>query len=83
MSLSISLQLCNFLDFAVVGTMWSVDNEVARQVVSVFYNKLADDSGRLDSTRAAVALHKAVKKLRVNHVLLEQQIVFIHMCVYF
>ncbi|KAG2354048.1 hypothetical protein BDR07DRAFT_1614503 [Suillus spraguei] len=44
---------------------------------------LADDSGRLDSTRAAVALHKAVKKLRVNHVLLEQQIVFIHMCVYF
>jgi hypothetical protein len=32
----------------------------------------------LDCTRAAVALHKAVKKLRRNNVPLEQQIVFVH-----
>ncbi|KAG2343882.1 hypothetical protein BDR05DRAFT_932887 [Suillus weaverae] len=63
---------------SVIGSMWSVDDEVARQVVSAFYNKLVDDSGRLDCTRAAVALHKAVKKLRRNRIPLEQQIVFVH-----
>ncbi|KAG1856954.1 TPR-like protein [Suillus subalutaceus] len=63
---------------SVIGSMWSVDDEVARQVVSAFYDKLVDDSGRLDCTRAAVALHKAVKKLRRNNIPLEQQIVFVH-----
>ncbi|KAG1872971.1 CHAT domain-containing protein [Suillus subalutaceus] len=63
---------------SVIGSMWSVDDEVARQVVSAFYDKLVDDSGRLDCTRAAVALHKAVKKLRHNNIPLEQQIVFVH-----
>ncbi|KAG1856627.1 CHAT domain-containing protein [Suillus subalutaceus] len=63
---------------SVIGSMWSVDDEVARQVVSAFYDKLVDDSGRLDCTRAAVALHKAVKKLRHNKIPLEQQIDPIH-----
>ncbi|KAG1880890.1 CHAT domain-containing protein [Suillus subluteus] len=63
---------------SVIGSMWSVDDEVARQVVSAFYDKLVDDSGRLDCTRAAVALHKAVKKLRRNNIPLEQQIIFVH-----
>ncbi|KIK32461.1 hypothetical protein CY34DRAFT_101467, partial [Suillus luteus UH-Slu-Lm8-n1] len=63
---------------SVVGSMWSVDDEVAQEVVSVFYENLVDDSGKLDCTRAAVALHKAVKKLRHNNVPLEQQIVFVH-----
>ncbi|KAG1856994.1 CHAT domain-containing protein [Suillus subalutaceus] len=63
---------------SVIGSMWSVDDEVARQVVSAFYDKLVDDSGRLDCRRAAVALHKAVKKLRRNNIPLEQQIVFVH-----
>ncbi|KAG2037127.1 CHAT domain-containing protein [Suillus americanus] len=63
---------------SVIGSMWPVDDEVARQVVSAFYDKLVDDSGRLDCTRAAVALHKAVKKLRRNKIPLEQQIVFVH-----
>ncbi|KAG2111124.1 TPR-like protein [Suillus clintonianus] len=63
---------------SVIGSMWSVDDEVARQVVSVFYRKLVDGSGRLDCTRAAVALHKAVKSLR-KKIPLEQQIVFVHM----
>ncbi|KAG1824850.1 uncharacterized protein BJ212DRAFT_1322787 [Suillus subaureus] len=51
---------------------------VARQVVSAFYDKLVDDSGGLDCTRAAMALHKAVKKLRRNKISLEQQIAFVH-----
>ncbi|KAG2742371.1 hypothetical protein P692DRAFT_20839601 [Suillus brevipes Sb2] len=63
---------------SVVGSMWSVDDEVAQEVVSTFYDNLVNDSGRLDCTRAALALHKAVKKLRRNNVPLEQQIVFVH-----
>ncbi|KAG1761579.1 CHAT domain-containing protein [Suillus occidentalis] len=63
---------------SVVGSMWSVDDEVAQGVVSTFYDNLVNDSGKLDCTRAAVALHKAVKKLRRNNVPLEQQIVFVH-----
>ncbi|KAG2141081.1 TPR-like protein [Suillus clintonianus] len=62
---------------SVIGSMWSVDDEVARQVVSVFYRNLVDGSGRLDCTRAAVALHKAVKSLR-KKIPLEQQIAFVH-----
>ncbi|KAG2120273.1 TPR-like protein [Suillus clintonianus] len=63
---------------SVIGSMWSVDDEVALQVVSVFYRKLVDGSGRLDCTRAAVALHKTMKSLR-KKIPLEQQIVFVHM----
>ncbi|KAG2139214.1 TPR-like protein [Suillus clintonianus] len=62
---------------SVIGSMWSVDDEVALQVVSLFYRKMVDGSGRLDCTRAAVALHKAVKSLR-KKIPLEQQIVFVH-----
>ncbi|KIK37859.1 hypothetical protein CY34DRAFT_91959, partial [Suillus luteus UH-Slu-Lm8-n1] len=63
---------------SVIGSMWSVDDEVAQEVVSAFYGNLVDGSGRLDCTRAAMALHKAVKKLRRSNVPLEQQIVFVH-----
>jgi CHAT domain-containing protein len=63
---------------SVIGSMWSVDDEVAQEVVSTFYDNLVDDSGKLNCTRAAVALHKAVKKLRRKNVPLEQQIVFVH-----
>jgi CHAT domain-containing protein len=63
---------------SVIGSMWSVDDDVAQQVVSTFYDKLVDDSGRLDCRQAAMALHKAVKKLRRKNVALEHQIVFVH-----
>jgi len=62
---------------SVIGSMWSVDDEVAGQVVSAFYDEMFDGSGRLDCTRAAGALHKAMKKL-CNKIPLEQQIVFVH-----
>ncbi|KAG0702537.1 TPR-like protein [Suillus ampliporus] len=62
---------------SVIGSMWSVDDEVARQVVTAFYDHLVDGSGRLDCRRAAVALHNAVKTLR-KKIPLEQQIVFVH-----
>jgi len=62
---------------SVIGSMWSVDDEVVGQVVSAFYDEMLNGSERLDCTRAAVALHKAMKKLR-NKIPLEQQIVFVH-----
>ncbi|KAG1824845.1 CHAT domain-containing protein [Suillus subaureus] len=62
---------------SVIGSMWSVDDDVARQVVSAFYGHLVDSSGRLCCTQAAVALHKAMKSLR-KKISLEQQIVFVH-----
>ena len=51
---------------SVIGSMWSVDDEVVGQVVSAFYDEMFGASGRLDYTRAAVALHKAMEKLRNN-----------------
>ncbi|KAG1824135.1 TPR-like protein [Suillus variegatus] len=73
--LAAAMQFCGFR--SVIGSMWSVEDEVARQVVSAFYGNLIDDSKRLDCTRAAVALHKSVKSLR-KKIPLEQQIVFVH-----
>ncbi|KAG1908830.1 uncharacterized protein F5891DRAFT_1168805 [Suillus fuscotomentosus] len=61
-----------------IGSMWSVDDEVAQEVVSAFYDHLIDGSGRLDCTRAAMALHKAVKKLWRSDIPLQQRIVFVH-----
>ncbi|KAG1824869.1 TPR-like protein [Suillus subaureus] len=62
---------------SVIGSMWSVDDDVACQVASAFYGHLVDSSGRLDCTRAAVALHTTMKSLR-KKIPLEQQIVFVH-----
>jgi len=62
---------------SVIGSMWSVDDEVAGQLVSAFYDNMVDSSGRSDCRRAAVALHEAVKKLR-KVIPFEQQIVFVH-----
>jgi CHAT domain-containing protein len=62
---------------SVIGSMWSVDDDVAREVVTAFYDNLVDGSGRLDCRRAAVALHDGMKTLR-KKIPLEQQIVFVH-----
>ena len=73
--LAAAMQFAGFR--SVIGSMWSVDDEVARQIVSAFYGNLVDGSGRLDCTRAAVAFHKALKTCR-KKIPFEQQIVFIH-----
>ncbi|KAJ8596893.1 TPR-like protein [Rhizopogon salebrosus TDB-379] len=62
---------------SVIGSMWSVDDEAASQLVSAFYENMLDRSGKLHCTRAAVALHETMKKLR-KEIPFEQQIVFIH-----
>ncbi|KAG2106230.1 CHAT domain-containing protein, partial [Suillus discolor] len=71
--LDTAMQFCGFR--SVIGSMWFVDDEVARQVVSAFYRNLIDDSTRLGCTRAKVALHKSVKSLR-KKIPLAQHIVF-------
>jgi len=73
--LAAAMQFSGFC--SVIGSMWAVDDEVVGQVVSAFYDEMFDGSGRPDCTRAAVALHKAMKKL-CNKIPLEQQIVFVH-----
>src|SRR6267154_4754691 len=73
--LAAAMQFAGFR--SVIGSMWSVDDKVAGEIVSAFYDNLVDGSGRLDCTRAAVALHETMKALR-KKVPLEQQIVFIH-----
>ncbi|KAG1844299.1 CHAT domain-containing protein [Suillus tomentosus] len=74
--LAAAMQFCGFR--SVIGSMWSVDDDVARQFVSAFYGHLVDGSGSLNCTRAAIALHKAVKSLRKINIPLEQQIVLVH-----
>ncbi|KAG1897890.1 CHAT domain-containing protein, partial [Suillus fuscotomentosus] len=44
---------------SVRGSMWSVDDKIVQEVVSAFYENMVDE-GRLDCTRAAMALQKAV-----------------------
>ncbi|KAG1908941.1 uncharacterized protein F5891DRAFT_938073 [Suillus fuscotomentosus] len=70
-----AMQFCGFR--SVIGSMWSVDNEVACEVISALYRKLIGDSKKLDCTGAAVVLHKAVRLLH-KKIPLEQQIVFVH-----
>ncbi|KAG2071190.1 hypothetical protein BDR04DRAFT_1098543 [Suillus decipiens] len=69
---------------SVIGSMWSVDDEVAQEFVSAFYSNLVDGSGRLDCKRAAMAVNKAAMALKKagrkskRNIPLEQQIVFVH-----
>ncbi|QRV93604.1 CHAT domain protein [Ceratobasidium sp. AG-Ba] len=48
---------------SVIGTMWSIKDEDAPLVADIVYSELLRD-GKMDHTRSARALHKAVKVLR-------------------
>lgn len=49
----------------VVGTLWTIDDEIAAEVANRFYSALRDPgTGYLDAGRAAFALHEAVRSLR-------------------
>ncbi|KAG0704892.1 CHAT domain-containing protein [Suillus ampliporus] len=75
--LAAGLQFSGFK--SVIGTLWVVDDDVAKHVVEAFYLNMFKDlkDGPMDCTKAAKALNAAtytVKKL----VPLEQRIVFVH-----
>jgi len=70
----------------VIGTMWAVDDAMARHMVKVFYECMFGAPGggsdgaqtQWDSTRAARALNRASKSVSNDLVSIDQRIVFIH-----
>ena len=65
-----------FLGFrSVIGTMWAVDDDETNKITSTFYKHMVDESGRLDYTRAALALNRTMKSVDVPF---DQRILYIH-----
>ncbi|KAG1824300.1 CHAT domain-containing protein [Suillus variegatus] len=65
---------------SVVGTLWEVDDAVAKHVVEAFYGYMFGDlkkGGVMDCTRAAWALNCATHAVKTK-VPLEQRMVFVH-----
>ncbi|KAG0706216.1 CHAT domain-containing protein [Suillus ampliporus] len=63
---------------SVVGTLWKVNDATVRRLVEAFYKNFCGDS-KMDSKRAARALHRAVQSLASDKdMLLDQRIVFMH-----
>ncbi|KAG1736966.1 TPR-like protein [Suillus lakei] len=63
---------------SVVGTLWEVNDSTVGRLVNAFYRNLCAD-GKMNSKRAARALHRAVQSLASDKSIpLEQRIVFIH-----
>ncbi|KAI9571847.1 CHAT domain-containing protein [Boletus coccyginus] len=77
-----ALHLAAAMQFAgfssVIGTMWAVDDEHTNEITPRFHNHMMDESGHLDHTRAALALHKTMSSLRSSKIPLDQRILYIH-----
>ncbi|KAG1729113.1 CHAT domain-containing protein [Suillus lakei] len=76
--LAAGLQFSGFK--SVVGTLWEVDDAVAKHVVEAFYKNIfkdLEDGGVIDCTKAAWALNRATHAVKTK-VPLEQRMVFIH-----
>ncbi|KAG1816875.1 CHAT domain-containing protein [Suillus subaureus] len=75
--LAAGLQFSGFK--SVVGTLWEVDDAVAKHVVEAFYKYMFNekDSGVMDCTKAAWALNCATHAVKTK-VPLEQRMVFVH-----
>ncbi|KAG1758649.1 CHAT domain-containing protein [Suillus occidentalis] len=75
--LAAGLQFSRFK--SVVGTLWEVDDAVAKHVVEAFYKYMfhPKEAGVMDYTKAAWALNCATHAVKTK-VPLEQRIIFIH-----
>ncbi|KAG2031796.1 CHAT domain-containing protein [Suillus americanus] len=76
--LAAGLQFSGFK--SVIGTLWEVDDAVAKHVVKAFYENLfadLEDGGVMDCTKAAWALNRATHSVKTK-VPLEQRMVFVH-----
>ncbi|KAG1850115.1 CHAT domain-containing protein [Suillus tomentosus] len=76
--LAAGLQFSGFK--SVIGTLWEVDDSVAKHVVKAFYGYMIGDlkkGGVMDCTRAAWALNCAMHVVKTT-VPLEQRMVFVH-----
>ncbi|KAG1759625.1 CHAT domain-containing protein [Suillus occidentalis] len=75
--LAAGLQFSGFK--SVVGTLWEVDDSVAKHVVEAFYKYMfhPKEAGVMDCTKAAWALNCATHSVKTK-VPLEQRMVFVH-----
>ncbi|KAG1882814.1 CHAT domain-containing protein [Suillus subluteus] len=76
--LAAGLQFSGFK--SVIGTLWEVDDAVAKHVVKAFYENMfkdLKDGNVMDCTKAAWALNRATHSVKTK-VPLEQRMVFIH-----
>ncbi|KAG1897208.1 CHAT domain-containing protein [Suillus fuscotomentosus] len=76
--LAAGLQFSGFK--SVIGTLWQVDDSVAKHVVKAFYENMfkdLKDGGAMDCTKAAWALNRATHAVKTT-VPLEQRMVFVH-----
>ncbi|KIK35601.1 hypothetical protein CY34DRAFT_812029 [Suillus luteus UH-Slu-Lm8-n1] len=80
--LAAGLQFSGFK--SVVGTLWEVDDSVAKHVVEGFYKYMfyPKEEGVMDCTKAAWALNCATHAVKTK-VPLEQRMVFIHIAILF
>jgi CHAT domain-containing protein len=63
----------------VVASMWSIEDNLAPEVVDEFYHRIMQAEGRPDHTKAAEALHYSVQKLRQKEdISITSWIPFIH-----
>ncbi|KIJ12878.1 hypothetical protein PAXINDRAFT_82068 [Paxillus involutus ATCC 200175] len=62
---------------SVIGSLWSVGDEVACMLTARFYEEFCAQ-GRMDCTMAARALHEAVRALAKEGVPIEYRMVFVH-----
>jgi tetratricopeptide (TPR) repeat protein len=60
--LTSAFQLAGFRH--VIGTLWEIDDAVAVTIADTFYSGLRSSRGTLDTSRAACALHQAVRAIR-------------------
>ena len=74
--LAAAMQFAGFR--SVIGTMWAVDDGHTIEITSKFYEYMLDESGGLDHTRAALALHRTMNSLRLSKIPLDQRILYIH-----
>ncbi|KAG2159484.1 CHAT domain-containing protein, partial [Suillus bovinus] len=76
--LAAGLQFSGFK--SAIGTMWQVNNAVAKHIVKAFYMSMFEhvkDGGEMDCMKAAWALNHAMHAMKKT-VLLKQRMVFIH-----
>ncbi|KAG1873810.1 CHAT domain-containing protein [Suillus subluteus] len=80
--LAAGLQFSGFK--SVIGTLWEVDDSVAKHVVEAFYKYMFNmkEDGVMDCTKAAWALNCATHAVKTK-VPLEQRMVFIHIAISF
>ncbi|KAA9379164.1 tetratricopeptide repeat protein [Microbispora cellulosiformans] len=51
----------------VIGTLWPIDDAIAVTIADAFYTALTTNGGTLDPSRAAYALHQAIRAARDNY----------------